>query len=146
MSASLRRFDWLAFAAMLALIATGAVAIWSAGNARAEEVFHGMWRNHVATAVAGLALYFALAFADYRRYLGVAALPAYAVSLLFLVAVLVFGSTVYGGRRWLWFFQPSEVAKVCVIALVAELFGPAEGRIAAMRPRQTMIFGRSSAA
>ena len=134
MSASLRRFDWLAFAAMLALIATGAVAIWSAGNARAEEVFHGMWRNHVATAAAGLALYFALAFADYRRYLGAAALPAYAVSLLFLVAVLVFGSTVYGGRRWLWFFQPSEVAKICVIATVAELFGSAEGRIAAMRP------------
>ena len=23
----------------------------------------------------------------------------------------VFGSTVYGGRRWLWFFQPSEISK-----------------------------------
>ena len=134
MRTPLKRFDWMAFAAMLALIATGAVAIWSAGNARAEEVFHGMWRNHIATAAAGLALYFTLAFADYRRYLGVAALPAYAVSLAFLVAVLAFGSTVYGGRRWLWFFQPSEIAKVCVIATVAELFGSAEGRIAAMRP------------
>ena len=92
-----------------------------------------MWRNHLVTAVAGLALYFTLAIADYRRYLGALALPAYVVSLAFLVAVLIFGSTVYGGRRWLWFFQPSEIAKVSVIALVAELFGSAGGRIAAMR-------------
>ena len=133
MSMALKRFDWLSFAAMLVLIALGTVAIWSAGNARAEAVFHGMWRNHLVTAVAGLALYFTLAIADYRRYLGALALPAYVVSLAFLVAVLIFGSTVYGGRRWLWFFQPSEIAKVSVIALVAELFGSAGGRIAAMR-------------
>jgi len=119
----LKRFDWLMFAAMAALVAAGTVAIWSAGNARAETVFHDMWASNLATAAVGLALYFALAAVDYRRTLDFLSLPGYVASLLFLVAVLVFGTSVYGGRRWLWFFQPSEVSKLFVIALVAWLFG-----------------------
>ena len=132
-SERLRNFNYLAFAAMLALVAVGTVAIWSSGNARAEAVFHGKWVANLTAAGVGLVLYFVLAFADYRKTLGLFAVPAYVVSLALLVAVLVFGSTVFGGRRWLWFFQPSEVAKLCVVALVAEVFGAAEGRIAAFK-------------
>ena len=131
--AKLKRFDWLMFASMLALVAVGTVAIWSAGNARAEEVFHGMWKSNLVMSAVGLVLYFVLAFADYRRYIDVVAAPAYATAVAFLVAVLFAGSMVYGGRRWLWFFQPSEVSKLCVIGLVAALFGSAGGRMAAFR-------------
>ena len=119
----LRRFDWAAFAAMLALIAVGTVAIWSAGNARAEAVFHGMWMRNLSTAAIGLGLYAALAFVDYRKWLGLAGMPFYVLSALLLAAVLVFGSEQFGGRRWLWFFQPSEVAKLAVIVLLATLYG-----------------------
>ena len=126
-------FNWLLFASMLALVAIGTVAIWSAGNARSEEVFHGMWRNTMATSVVGLVLYLVLAHFDYRRYLGILSVPLYVVSLAFLVMVLFLGSTVYGGRRWLWFFQPSEVAKLCVIALVASIFGASGEAMAALR-------------
>ena len=38
----IKRFNWLMFAAMLALVALGTAAIYSAGNARSEEVFHSM--------------------------------------------------------------------------------------------------------
>ena len=127
MRASLYRFNWIMFAAMLALIAVGTVSIWSAGNARAETVFHGMWLSNLATAGMGLVVYFALAFADYRKILEWTSVPAYAFAVVLLIAVLAFGSKVYGGRRWLWFFQPSEVAKLCVICLIARLFG-GEGR------------------
>ena len=120
----LKRFNWIQFFAMTALIAVGTVSIWSAGNARAEAVFHGMWLNTLTTAVFGLGVYFALAFFDYRKLLDFAAIPAYAVALALLVSVLVFGSTVYGGRRWLWFFQPSEISKLCVIMMMAQVFGP----------------------
>lgn len=116
-------FSWVMFAAMLALVALGTMAIWSAGNARPESVFHGMWTNNLRTAAFGLALYFALAFTDYRKFLDLFAWPMYAGALVMLVAVLFVGSTVYGGRRWLWFFQPSEISKLCVIALVASLLG-----------------------
>ena len=135
MLAKLKRFDWVMFAAMLALIAVGTMAIWSAGNAREETVFHGMWRNNLLTAAVGLVLYSLLAFTDYRRYLPVVAVPAYAAAVVFLVAVLFAGSTVYGGRRWLWFFQPSEVSKLCIISLLAVIFGVEGGRLAAIRPK-----------
>ena len=117
------RFDWVLFGAMLALIAIGTVAIWSAGNARAEAVFHGMWRSNLVTALVGLGLYFAIALTDYRRLLDFLAIPAYLVSLVLLVAVLLVGDTIYGGSRWLWFFQPSEIAKLCVIAALAFFLG-----------------------
>ena len=124
-----REFDWTAFVVMIALIAIGTVAIWSAGNARAEAAFHGMWIRNLLTAVFGLGIYFTLAVLDYRRWIGLVALPVYILSVALLVAVLVFGSEQFGGRRWLWFFQPSEVAKLAVLVLMASFFGSgANGR------------------
>ncbi len=124
----LKRFNWITFAAMLALMALGTAAIYSAGNARSEEVFHGMWKANLATAALGLVIYFLFAFFDYRRYVPLFAVPGYALALLLLVAVLFVGSSTYGGRRWLWFFQPSEVSKLCVIGLLASLYGRTEAR------------------
>ena len=121
-----RGFDWMAFAVMLALIAIGTVEIWSAGNARAEAAFHGMWIRNLTTAVFGLVLYFALALADYRKWIGFLAIPVYALAVLLLVAVLIVGSEQFGGRRWLWFFQPSEVSKLAVIVLLAAVYGDPE--------------------
>ena len=129
----LKRFDWILFLTMAALIAIGTVFIWSAGNARAEAVFHDSWKSTLATALVGLVPYFALAFADYRKVLGLLAVPAYVVSLLMLVLVLFVGSRIYGGSRWLWFFQPSEIAKLCVLALVAVLFGGDASPVARFR-------------
>jgi len=132
---ALRRFDWVSLLAMLALVALGTLTIYSAGHARAEAVFHGMWIRNLTTAAVGFVLYLALAFFDYRKYLPLVAVPAYAVALVLLVAVLAVGTEQFGGRRWLWFFQPSEVSKLCVIALVAVLFGSADSRLARFRTR-----------
>ena len=118
-----RYFNWTMFVAMIALIATGTMAIWSSGNARAESVFHDMWIANLVTAIFGLAAYFALAFVDYRKLLSWAAVPSYVAALVMLTVVLLVGSKVYGGRRWLWFFQPSEISKLCIICLLAKLFG-----------------------
>lgn len=112
---------------MTVLIAVGTVAIHSAGNARAEAVFHGMWMNNLVTAAFGLVVYMMLAFTDYRKLVSWTAWPYYVSALVMLVAVLIFGSKVYGGRRWLWFFQPSEISKLAVIAILAEVFGSRGG-------------------
>jgi cell division protein FtsW (lipid II flippase) len=119
----LLKFNWIIFAAMIALITIGTVAIWSAGNARAEAIFHDMWINNLVTALFGLVIYFALAFTDYRKVLDLVAVPAYIAAIVMLIAVLIFGLTVDGGKRWLWFFQPSEISKVCIIMFIAWLFG-----------------------
>lgn len=118
-----RNFNWIMFGAMLVLIGIGTVAIWSAGNARAEVVFHGMWINNLVTAIVGLGLYFAFALSDYRKTLEYFSLPAYALGIVLLTAVLVFGDLRFGGRRWLFGFQPSEISKLFVLAMMAEVFG-----------------------
>ena len=130
----IKRFNWLMFAAMLALVALGTAAIYSAGNARSEEVFHSMWKANLSTALFGLAIYFVLAFFDYRRYVSLLAAPAYLFSLVLLVAVLLVGTSTYGGRRWLWFFQPSEVAKLCVIAALAWIYGSVPALLILLEP------------
>lgn len=124
-----RHFNWVLFGAMVSLIALGTLAIWSAGNARTETLFHGAWKSNLMTAVLGMGLYFALAFLDYRRVIRVAAPCFYGAVIVLLILVLVAGSTVYGGRRWLWFFQPSEIAKLGVIGLVAAIWGEAPSRV-----------------
>ena len=129
----MRRFNWIIFIAMLALVAVGTVAIRSAGYARTEAVFHGMWISNLVTAAVGIVLYFAIAFTDYRKHLDVVAWPMYLSALVMLVAVLLLGSTVYGGRRWLWFFQPSEVSKLCVIVLLASLLGREDSRMSSIK-------------
>lgn len=118
-----RRFDYLGFLAMSALAAIGTVAIYSAGHARTEAVFHDMWLTNLTTACVGLVLYFVIALWDYRKGLEFVCAPVYLLSLVFLVAVLFVGSERFGGRRWLWFFQPSEIAKIAVIVLLASLYG-----------------------
>ena len=127
MKLRLRDFNFVSFGAMLVLIGIGVTAIASAGAARGG-VFADMWQSTLATAAFGLVLYFILAFTDYRALLDWCALPAYLAALVVLVAVLAVGSTIYGGRRWLWFFQPSEISKLCIILFLAQFFGRAGER------------------
>ena len=96
----LRRLDWLMLASMLMLVGLGVRLIQSAGGARTSVLLQGLWSVHAWTAVAGLVLYFALAAIDYRKMLRWCAGPFFALALLFLVAVLMFGAVRYGGRRW----------------------------------------------
>ncbi len=119
----LLRFNWVMFLSMVALAAVGVVFIRSAGAARTVEALQGAWRVHAATALVGLVLYFALSLVDYRKILDLCATPGFLAALALLVAVLAFGDSVYGGKRWLWFFQPSEVAKPAVILMIANVFG-----------------------
>jgi rod shape determining protein RodA len=130
MTGRLAKFNWLMFLSMTALVVIGTIAIWSAGNARAEAVFHGMWKNNLATAVLGFAVYFTLAFVDYRKILEWLSTPAYIAAAVMLIAVLILGDEVYGGRRWLWFFQPSEISKLCLLMFLSQLLGREDSRYA----------------
>ena len=127
------QFNWISFLSMAALLVIGVVFIKSAGEARTVAALQDAWRMHAATALFGLIIYFTLAFVDYRKILDLCSTPYFLVSLILLVAVLAFGSKVFGGKRWLVFFQPSEVAKPAVILMLAKVFGrtdrPAYGLI-----------------
>ena len=121
----LRRMDWILSACMVALVVMGVVFINSAGSVRPTEALRSLWRIHASTALFGLVVYMAFAFLDYRKLLDWGALPVFAVSCAMLVAVLFAGTDRFGGRRWLWFFQPSEIAKLAVILFTAHVFAVA---------------------
>ena len=125
----LLRFNWRLARCAAALIVLGVVFIGSAGAARSVAALQTAWRSHAVTAIGGFVLMFTLAALDYRKLLDWTALPYFAISLILLVAVLFLGSRIYGGRRWLWFFQPSEVAKLATILFLAQVFGRAGNRL-----------------
>ena len=118
----LRRMDWVLSACMVSLIVMGVVFINSAGSVRPTDALRNLWRVHASTALFGLVVYMAFAFLDYRKLLDWGALPVFVVSCALLVAVLFAGTDRFGGRRWLWFFQPSEIAKLAVILFTAHVF------------------------
>ncbi len=122
MLAKLKRLNWISFASMLALIALGTLAIWSAGQARGG-LFATKWVETLYTALFGLVVYGALTAVDYRRFFDWVSVPSYVGALILLVAVLIFGDEHFGGKRWLWFFQPSEISKLCILMFLAQLFG-----------------------
>ena len=117
------RIDLTMLACMLVLVYMGVRLIQSAGGARASAALNDLWTVHAWTAAIGLAIYAVLAAVDYRKLLDWCAGPIFAVACVMLVAVLAFGAVRYGGRRWLWFFQPSELAKFAVILLLAHVYG-----------------------
>ena len=117
------RIDVTRLACMLVLLYMGVRLIQSAGGARTSAALNDLWTVHAWTAAFGFAIYAVLAAIDYRKLLDWCAGPVFAIASVMLVAVLVFGSVRYGGRRWLWFFQPSELAKLAVIVLLAHVYG-----------------------
>ena len=129
----LLRFNWPLLLCTLALVTLGIAFVWSAGSARTVTLLRNAWRAHAVTAAFGTALMFVLAAADYRKLLDWAALPFFVLSLAMLVAVLAFGAKIYGGRRWLWFFQPSEIAKLSIILFLSQLFGRYGNRLCGFR-------------
>ena len=117
------RIDVTMLACMVVLVYMGVRLIQSAGGARSSVALNELWTVHAWTAAIGLAIYAVLAAVDYRKLLDWCAGPVFAGACAMLVAVLAFGAVRYGGRRWLWFFQPSELAKLAVILLLAHVYG-----------------------
>jgi rod shape determining protein RodA len=113
------RVDFKTALITLALVGIGVVSVYSATyDARAAEIFHKqvIW---VAVGVVALAAGALLPF----RLLQLASYPAYFLSILLLVSVLVLGKTVSGSMSWFnlgWVrLQPSEFAKITTVLALA---------------------------
>ena len=110
------RFDLAIFLPCLTLIGIGLLAIYS------STVHHptasGNFQKQVIFAVSSLLAFF-ITYSLPQQTFKMFAVPAYLISLLFLVAVLVGGKTVYGSKSWFgvgsFGFQPSEFAKLGTI-------------------------------
>ncbi|MBF0357903.1 MAG: rod shape-determining protein RodA [Magnetococcales bacterium] len=125
------RFPWSLFLLLLVLASVGFVVLFSAIGG--WENVHLLWRQ-IARFGMGVVLMFGLSLLGgeklYRRY----AYLFYALSLLLLIAVFVFGTIGMGARRWLSFggflLQPSELMKVALVLALARYY---HDRTASMR-------------
>jgi rod shape determining protein RodA len=116
-------FDWTLLGLVLAVAGLGLLNLYSASHAGGEAgtafVRQATWLG------AGLVLMLLVALPDYRL-LETYAYLLYGLSLVLLVWVLIFGKSVSGGQRWIQVagvaFQPSELAKVALVSVLARYF------------------------
>jgi rod shape determining protein RodA len=118
-----RYFDSILFAAMVLLVGYGITMVYSATYERTGIGIDPLVYRDALYAGIGLVLFLAFTSVDYH-VLGNVAWLAYAGCCASLVVVLAIGRITHGAQRWIpvgpWQFQPSEIAKICVIVVMAK--------------------------
>lgn len=115
------RINWGLALVLTAIAAVGVVALYSAAGGRFEP-----WASrHAVRYGAAFAMMLVVALIHPKVWLALA-WPIYIVSLLLLVAVDLIGKIGMGAQRWLVIgpmqIQPSEIAKVAVIMVLARYY------------------------
>jgi rod shape determining protein RodA len=115
------RINWGLVLVLTAIAAIGVVALYSAAGGRFEP-----WAGrHAMRFGFALALGLVVALIHPKIWLALA-WPIYGISMLLLVAVDVIGKIGMGAQRWLVVgpmqIQPSEIAKVAVILVLARYY------------------------
>lgn len=114
------KFDFKIFIPATLLIVIGLAAVYSAtlNNPAAVNNFE---KQLLATALAYVIFF--IAYSVPTNTFKLISVPAYLLSLFFLLVVLVVGRKISGAKSWLAFgpfgFQPSEFAKIGTILLLA---------------------------
>jgi rod shape determining protein RodA len=109
--------------AALALVCLGLLTVYSATSIPGAH--QGLWTRQLAWAGIAVVAAWIAAGIHYRAY-DALAWPLYFVAIGLLVLVLLKGSSAMGAKRWLdlgpLHFQPSELAKVATVLLLARRF------------------------
>ena len=116
------QLDVIAVLGALVVVGIGVANLWAVAG-------YGLAVRQAAFALAGVVLLAALWRAR-LRVLTVLGWACYASALVFLVAVRFVGSSANGATRWIDLgaltFQPSELAKLGVLLVLAQVLGAAE--------------------
>ena len=124
-----REMDWvlLAIIVLISIIGISEVSSTTQSSARFQELFS----RHLAWLAAGFLVMLIFARADYHFLMDQAGW-IYAATLGALITVLLFGTVIFGARRWLSFggltFQVSELAKWAIIIVLAKYLSEIRGR------------------
>ena len=130
MTAKRRPYDRLLCSASLLLLGIGVVMVYSSSAIKAQEKFGDPFlflKKQLLWALIGLAVMVWAMHRDYHAFQRYAPL-LFLASLLLLLLVLIpsVGVKVNGARRWLRMFgisfQPSELAKLSLVLLLASFF------------------------
>ncbi|HRY63342.1 MAG TPA: rod shape-determining protein RodA [Patescibacteria group bacterium] len=127
---SIKKIDWLLLAPVLLLIVFGLATLYTT-NLNVENPDWTTLNKQLLFFGIGFIILLVVAFSDYRRIASYSA-AIYIISLLLLVAVLIWGRTIRGTTGWFSFlgfsFQPVELAKLALVLTVSSFYSKRRGR------------------
>jgi len=125
----LKNFDWILFFSALFLTFIGMAAIYSVALSQQDTEFFN-FKKQLASLVFGLVFIFIIALSNFRLLKNYRRV-IYIVGLVLLVGVLFFGQTIRGTTGWYAIgpinFQPAELAKICLLVLMASYLSERSG-------------------
>lgn len=136
-----QQFDWPLATGVLVILLLGLINLYSATRVAPR----GLYQQQLTWLGLGLVLFVVTAVVDYRLFERFAPF-IYGACLTLLVAVLIFGKSVNGSRRWIGIasfgIQPSELMKLGMIVMLSKLLS---GDLLEMRARSLQLVGTISA-
>ncbi len=119
-NSGVRDFDWAMVIVTIVICSLGVLQIFSATH---DTIWQGSWWKQILYISSGFVLMWAASRVDYHSLIS-RAYPAYLVSVVLLLAVLLVGKRAFGSTRWIALpagihLQVSEFAKFVVVLLVA---------------------------
>ena len=118
-------FDWTLLVLILSISCIGLLNIYSSGYSLDNFRQETLYLKQAQWIIIGLIAIGVVICIDYR-FICQFAYVIYAVSILLLVLVLLYGYATHGSQRWIviggFFFQPSELVKLTIIIVLARYF------------------------
>lgn len=139
----LAEFDYPQIIALLILLTIGIIFIYSTGHQVGTVASSRFWLRQLQWISLGGCFWMVMAFTDYRDLKPLSWL-LYGCCIVLLIAVLLYGTKIYGARRWLPLgsgirIQPSEFAKLAVLLLLGTML--TSPRFNVNRFRDLLLFG-----
>lgn len=124
-STNWRHFDFWLLGAVVSLIIFGITMIRSAVAGNIELVDLNLVQRQIIFAFVGLGLLLIVTIIDYRLWASISR-PMYVLTIVLLASLSIVGSAFFGSARWfetaLFNIQPSEIAKIVLIMVLADYF------------------------
>ena len=116
--------DYILLLCVILLVAIGIVMVFSssyytAGRGKIGDIYYYL-KKELLWSGAGFVVMFLCSQFSYKKWKKVAMI-GYVIANILLVLVLFFGTEAGGAKRWLWGFQPSEIAKLAVIIVLSTI-------------------------
>ena len=131
-----RHFDFWLLGAVISLIIFGITMIRSAVAGNIELVDLNLVQRQIIFALIGLVLMVIVTAIDYRLWASISR-PMYIVTIVVLATLSIVGSAFFGSARWFETgvinIQPSEIAKIVLIMVLADYFTRNMDHISSLR-------------
>ena len=121
----LKRYDYSFFGICSAIFIIGILNLYSATHSQGIGPEEGLYKTQIIWFILSWAIGAVVSFIQPKNFYRLA-YPAYLISVVLLMMVLVVGHSALGGQRWIGFgpikFQPSEITKIAMVLVLSRWY------------------------